>query len=193
MKDYEWANSRLYPVSKAKFIMLLKKRLPPVDTYEMQPGDKISIRNEKLLIEFSEFIKKTGERIDFCDHPHPEPPPIKILQTLSKENWNEIVCHLKKIPSWFAWYMKNKFVDYLECIKANNYYIIIEVVGKNKNLTFMLHDRLQKITEISSPINWDYWFKYNGAILLQGINEPLFLPFYAYRNTSCSEQGRKKS
>ena len=191
---YEWANSRLYPISKTQFVTLLKKQLPPsTEAYEIEPGDKINIKDKKMVIESSEFIKKTGKRIDFCEKPHPKIPPLD-LKILSKENWDEIISHLKKLPSWFSAFMRIEFVYYLECMKANNYHIIIEIIGKNKNLTFIWYDRLQKIKEVSSPKDWDYWFQYSGANLLERINKPLqtSLPFYAFRNTSSSNPDRKK-
>ena len=191
---YEWANTRLYPISKTQFVALLKKQTPPsTEAYEIEPGNKINIKNKKLLVEASEFITKTGKRIDFCENPHPKIPSLD-LKILSKENWDEIVSHLKKLPFWLSAFMKINFVYYLECMKANNYHIIIEIVSKDKNLTFIWHDRLQEIKEVSSSKNWDYWFQYSGANLLERINDPkIFLPFYAFRNTSSTDRKNPES
>ena len=85
--------------------------------------------------------------------------------------------------------MKSQFVYCFESIKANNYHVVIEITSKSKNLTFILYDHLQKITEVSSPKNWDYWFQYSAADLLKKINNPFtFIPFYAYRNFSPSHK-----
>lgn len=190
---WEYLNSRCFPVSKYQFIKLLKDQSPLSQVYDIEAGAKISVDDKKILIKSSNFIRRTGERIDFCQKSQLTPTPLD-LQVLSEKDWNEIILHLKKLPSWLSKYMKNKIVYYLECIKANNYCVIIEITSKNKTLSFMLYDHLQKIKEVSLPENWDYWFQYSAADLLKKISNPLsFIPFYAYRNSSPSHKKNLES
>ena len=186
---WEYINSRVYPITKCKFVQQLKRRhLESINVQEIETGSTLCIRNNQLLIDKSYFIKQTGVRIDFNNQPHPTPPPLNSYVP-SEKSIDEITLCMQKLPSFLSDRMNREFIHYLECMKAYNYCAVIEVIlkmnnHKTRNLTFLLKDRLKKLVEQEKPDTWDYWFQYGAGDLINRLNGNIqsFIKFYAYRN-----------
>lgn len=190
----EWANTRVFPISKNDFIQQIKKHPLSAKTHEMETGEKLYIKKGELNTGSSYFIKKTGKSIDFSNfQSHPTPFPLNSKPS-SEKAISEIVTHLKKLPSFLSKLMNKNFNYYLEYIKLNNYRVVIEIVNKSNSLFFTLDEHLQKLHQVSSVNDWDYWFQYGAADLEKKIKFPdEFLSFYAYRNTSSSHNKKLES